>query len=79
MVVVSHALLMFMSINASRIFEFHMLVVVVAMLNILELIRKIVPKLSNTDIITKIIICQKKPPLPIKVLVKSAILGICAF
>jgi hypothetical protein len=56
-----------------------MLVVVVAMLNILELIRKIVPKLSNTDIITKIIICQKKPPLPIKVLVKSAILGICAF
>jgi hypothetical protein len=37
------ALLLFMLINASSMFEFHILVVVVAKFNILELIMKIVP------------------------------------
>ncbi len=41
--VVSFALLLFMLINASSMFEFHMLVVTVVMLNILELIMEIVP------------------------------------
>lgn len=41
--VVPFALLLFMLINASSMFEFHMLVVTVVMLNILELIMEIVP------------------------------------
>ncbi len=41
--VVLFALLLFMLINASSMFEFHMLVVAVVMLNILELIMEIVP------------------------------------
>ncbi|KAM0901368.1 hypothetical protein ACQ4PT_020054 [Festuca glaucescens] len=41
--VVLFALLLFMLINASSMFEFHMLVVTVVMLNILELIMEIVP------------------------------------
>ena len=41
--VVLFALLLFMLITASSMFEFHMLVVTVVMLNILELIMKIVP------------------------------------
>ena len=43
MVVLPYALLLFMLINASSMFEFHMLVVTVVMLNILELIMEIVP------------------------------------
>ena len=41
--VVSFAMLLFMLINASSMFEFHMLVVVVIMFYILELIMEIVP------------------------------------
>jgi hypothetical protein len=41
--VVPFALLLFMSINASSMFKFHMLVVDVIMLNIFELIMKRVP------------------------------------
>ena len=41
--VVLSALLLFMLITTSSMFEFHMLVVTVVMLNILELIMKIVP------------------------------------
>ena len=41
--VVPFALLLLMLINASSMFEFHMLIVTVVMLNILELIMKIVP------------------------------------
>ena len=41
--VVLSALLLFMLITASSMFEFHMLVVTVVMLNILELIMEIVP------------------------------------
>ena len=37
------ALLLFMLINASSMFEFHMLVVAVVMFNILELIMEIMP------------------------------------
>jgi hypothetical protein len=41
--VLPFALLLFMLINASSIFEFHMLVVDVVMLNILKLIMEILP------------------------------------
>ena len=41
--VVLFTLLLFMLINASSMFEFHMLVVTVVILNILELIMEIVP------------------------------------
>jgi hypothetical protein len=41
--VVFFALLLFILINASSMFEFHMLVVVVIMFNILELIMKFLP------------------------------------
>jgi hypothetical protein len=45
--VVSFALLLFMLINAPSMFEFHMLVVVVVILNILELIMEIVPNYTT--------------------------------
>jgi hypothetical protein len=41
--VVLFALLLFMLITASSMYEFHMLVLTVVMLNILELIMKILP------------------------------------
>jgi hypothetical protein len=62
--VVSFALLLFMLINASSMFEFHMLVVVVDMLNILELIMKIVsncPTVCSLAEWDKIITKKLKP------------------
>jgi hypothetical protein len=43
MVVIPYALILFMFINAYSMFEFHMLVIDVVMLNIVELIMKIMP------------------------------------
>jgi hypothetical protein len=43
-------LLLFMLINASNMFDFHMLVVDVVMVNILELIMKIVPNYPTSNV-----------------------------
>ena len=49
MAVVLYALLLFMLINASSMSEFHMLVAIVVMFNILELIMELLPNFPTDD------------------------------
>ena len=51
MAVVVYALLLFMLINASSMSEFHMLVAIVVMFNILELIMELLPNFPTDPLI----------------------------
>ena len=55
MAVVLYALLLFMLINASTMPEFHMLVAIVVMFNILELIMKLLPNFPTPKLIIALV------------------------
>jgi hypothetical protein len=54
MAVVGFALLLFMLVNASSMFEFHIIVAIVVMLNILELIMKLLPNFPTLVMAAKL-------------------------